>query len=406
MPSVETGSLASLRDRNRLRVVDVLRRRGTASRADIARETGLSRSTVSTIVGAMQRDGLLAERAGAAPRGPEGGRPPVLLAFQRSVGALAGIELGHDRVRVALADLAYGVLGEETLADDIAGDPAAALHAAAVAVDRLIAASGTPRDRVIGVGVALAEPINRETGVVRSDAIAPAWAGFDPAAVLEEELSLPIHLDGDANAGALADFIFGAAQGYDFAAYVRLSATIGIGLVLNGRLFRGAGGAAGELGHVVIDPNGPICRCGNRGCLETFAGGPALLDQLKRSHGDLTVPRLLELAAEGDRGCQRVIFDAGRVVGLALADLCNTVNPDVVVVGGELAAAGDLLLDPLRAAIRQHVVQTTATSVAVVASPLGDRAELMGALALAGHQSADAAAAGVGGADKRRRATP
>ena len=243
--------------------------------------------------------------------------------------------------------------------------------------------------------------------MVRTDAITPAWAGLDPAAVLEDELGLPIHLDGDANAGALADYIFGAAQGYDFAAYVRLSATVGIGLVLDGRLFRGAGGAAGELGHVVIDPNGPICRCGNRGCLETFAGGPALIEQLRRSHGELTVPRILELAAEGDRGCQRVVFDAGRVVGLALADLCNTVNPDVVVVGGELSAAGDLLLDPLRAAIRQHVIQTSATDVAVVQSPLGARAELLGALALAGHQSADVAAAGVaGGADKRRRATP
>jgi predicted NBD/HSP70 family sugar kinase len=402
--AASSGSLTSLRELNRRRVVEVLRRRGVASRADIARETGLSRTTVSTIVGAMQREGLVAERpAAVAPRGPEGGRPPVMLSFDPRVGALAGIDFGHDRVRVALGDLGYAVLAEEEL--DIGVDLGAeeALDAAAGALDRLLEETGMPADRLLGAGVGLSAPLHPATGRVASESILPSWAGLDPRAELERRLNVPVHLDNDANVGALGEWMFGAARGRSLVAYLRLSAGIGAGLIFEGRLFRGAAGAAGELGHVLADPAGAICRCGNRGCLETLVSGPALCDQLRRSHGELTVPRLLALAAEGDRGCRRVLQDAARVVGRVVADLCNTINPDVVVVGGELAAAGDLLLDPLRVAIRQHAIPAAVTSVTVVTAELGRRAEVLGALALAGHASADVVAVALPGGPVIRR---
>jgi predicted NBD/HSP70 family sugar kinase len=399
-----SGSLTSLRELNRRRVVEVLRRRGVASRADIARETGLSRTTVSTIVSAMQREGLVAERPTAtAPRGPEGGRPPVMLSFDPRVGVLAGIDFGHDRVRVALGDLGYAVLAEEEL--DIAVDLGAdeALDAAADALDRLLAQTGMPADRLLGAGVGLSAPLHPGTGRVASESILPSWAGLDPRAELERRLAVPVHLDNDANVGALGEWMFGAARGRSLVAYLRLSAGIGAGLIFDGRLFRGAAGAAGELGHVLVDPAGPICRCGNRGCLETLVSGSALCEQLRRSHGELTVPRLLALAAEGDRGCRRVVQDAARVVGRVVADLCNTINPDVVVVGGELAAAGELLLDPMRVAIRQHAIPAAVTSVTVVTAELGRRAEVLGALALAGHASADVVAVALPGGPVIRR---
>jgi predicted NBD/HSP70 family sugar kinase len=172
-------------------------------------------------------------------------------------------------------------------------------------------------------------------------------------------------------------------------AYLRLSAGIGAGLVIGGRPFRGARGVAGEIGHVLVDPQGPICRCGNRGCLETFASPPALCELLRRSHGPITVPRLLALAAEGDAGARRVIHDAGRVVGRAVADLCNFINPDLVIVGGDLSAAGDLLLDPMREAVRRFAIPAAAEDVRITAGVLGDRAEVLGSLALAGHESDD-----------------
>jgi predicted NBD/HSP70 family sugar kinase len=202
-------------------------------------------------------------------------------------------------------------------------------------------------------------------------------------------LGLPVHVDNDANVGALGESTFGAGRGTRVMAYLRLSAGIVAGLVIDGRPFRGARGVAGEIGHVLVDPQGPICRCGNRGCLETFVAGPALCELLRRSHGPLTVKDQLRLAKEGDAGCQRVIADAGSVVGRAVADLCNYLNPDLVVVGGDLSVAGDLVIEPMREAVRRYAIPAAADDVEIVAGTLGDRAELLGALALAGQESED-----------------
>jgi predicted NBD/HSP70 family sugar kinase len=140
---------------------------------------------------------------------------------------------------------------------------------------------------------------------------------------------------------------------------------------------------AGELGHVLVDPEGPVCRCGNRGCLETAASTGALLDMLRRSHGELTVAEMLRLARDGDLGCRRVIADAGRVVGSAAAGVFNLLNPQLLVVGGDLAEAGDLLLDGVRSSVRLAALPAAADAAGVVAGVLGERAQVLGALALA-----------------------
>jgi predicted NBD/HSP70 family sugar kinase len=388
---LRTGSLESLRERNRLRVIDALRARGAISRADIARQTGLSRSTVSSLVSDLQAAGVVVERVAetAAPASPQGGRPPVLVALDQSAGAVVGLDFGHDSLRVAVADLSYAILAETSV--DIEVDTAAqdALDTAARLVGELIEEAGVARDRVLAAGMGLPGPIDRASGLVHSQPILPSWVGLNPAGEMEERLELPVHLDNDANVGALGESTFGVGRGTRVMAYLRLSAGIGAGLVINGRPFRGARGIAGEIGHVLVDPQGPICRCGNRGCLETFVAGPALCELLRRSHGPLTVSDLLRLAEEGDAGCQRVLADAGRVVGRAVADLCNYLNPDLVVVGGDLSVAGDVLLEPMREAVRRFAIPAAVEDVDIVAGTLGGRAELLGALALAGHESED-----------------
>ena len=389
-PSQRTGSLEGLREGNRLRVLDALRSRGAVSRADIARQTGLSRTTVSSLVSDLQEAGLVVEREQAgAPAGAQGGRPPVLLALDRTLGTIIGIDFGHRHLRVAAADLSFAVLAEADLEIDVDASAARGLHAAVTLVEGVLEEADVERERVLGVAMGLPGPIDRATGMVRSGAILPGWVGLDPAAELGARLGLPVHLENDANVGALGEVTFGAGQGAEVVAYLRLSAGIGCGLVLGGRLFRGAQGFAGEIGHVLVDPDGPICRCGNRGCLETFVSGPAVVELLRRSHGPLTVPEAVALAQAGDMGCGRAIADAGRVVGRAVADLCNYLNPDRVIVGGELAAAGELLLGPLRDAVCRFALPAAAGGAEVVAGVLGERAEVLGALALAGHESED-----------------
>jgi predicted NBD/HSP70 family sugar kinase len=165
--------------------------------------------------------------------------------------------------------------------------------------------------------------------------------------------------------------------------YLKVSSGIGAGLILNGRLYRGSTGLAGELGHLLVDPEGLVCRCGNRGCLETLAATGALVELLRRSHGeDVTAAELLALARAGDLGCRRVIADAGRAIGQAVSMLLNVLNPELLVVGGDLAAAGDLLLDGVRESIARAALPSAAEAAGVVAGVLGERAQVLGAIAL------------------------
>jgi predicted NBD/HSP70 family sugar kinase len=383
-----TGSLESLRLGNRMRVIDVLRQRGAVSRAQIARDAGLSRTTVGSLVADLMADGFVTERAtDDGPRGPEGGRPGVLVALDRSAGALVGIDFGHRHLRVAVSDLAYEVLGERFVSLEVDQAGLEGLDAAARLVGELLEEAGVDPARVLAGGMGLPAPVERPSGLVRSRQILPSLDEHDAAAEMEARLGYPVHLDNDANVGALGEATFGAGAGFEVMAYLRMSAGIGAGLVFGGRPFRGARGFAGEIGHVLVDEDGPICRCGNRGCLETFVAAPRVVELLQRSHGPLSVAGMLELAAAGDGGARRALQDAGRVVGQVTAAMCNYLNPDVVVVGGELSPAGEVLLEPMREAVQRFAVPAAARSVRIVCGVLGERAEVLGALALAGHEA-------------------
>jgi predicted NBD/HSP70 family sugar kinase len=377
------GSLESLRELNRLRVVDELRRRGTASRAELARLTGLSRTTVASVVADLQASGLVVERPTDETAVLGRGRPPVLLRLDPAAGIALGLDFDHDHVRIALADLSSTVIAERSVPFDVDNDAAGALDLAERLVRELLEETGIDRSRVVGAGVGVAGPFDKRTGTVRSASILPAWSGLQPGEELTRKLGVHSEVDNDANLGALGEVTYGAGAGLAHVVYVRLGAGIGAGLVLGGRLHSGASGIAGELGHVTVRPEGDVCKCGNRGCLETVASTPQLLASLGAARGhDLSVLDLVALVEEGDVGARRVVHDAGRAVGRVLADLCNSLNPDAIVVGGELSAAGAPLLDGIRQSIDRYALPAAAEAVEVRLGQLGERAELLGALAL------------------------
>jgi predicted NBD/HSP70 family sugar kinase len=384
VPQGRTGSLETLRRLNRLRVIHALRDQGLISRAEIARQTGLSRSTVSSLVAELQADGLVVERPEpASAYGDQGGRPPILLSFDASAGIALGIDFDHHHVRVAVSDLSSRILAEREERLDTDHLAHEGMDAAAALVHQLLREAGIDPARVIGAGMCLPGPIHRPTGVVGSTAILPAWVGVAPAEEMHRRLDLPIMVDNDANLAALAEAAFGAGRDAKDLIYLMISSGIGAGLVLNGRLYRGAEGLAGELGHVLVDPEGAVCRCGNRGCLETVAGTDALAELLRRSHGEgLDGHAIVRLAVDGDLGARRVIADAGRAIGKAAATLVNVLNPELLVVGGDLAGAGELLLDGVRESLERSALPTAAKAATVVAGSLGDRAEVLGAIAL------------------------
>jgi predicted NBD/HSP70 family sugar kinase len=381
--AARTGSLETLRRLNRLRVIHALRDEGMLSRADIARRTGLSRSTVSSLVGELQADGLVVERSEPAVAfGDQGGRPPTLLSFAASAGVAVGIDFDHHHVRVAVSDLSSHILAERLQPLDTDRLAREGLDVAATLVEEVLEESGARREAVIGAGMCLPGPIHRSTGGTGSRSILPGWVGVSAAAEMRRRLELPITVDNDANLAALAEAAFGAGREARDLVYLMISSGLGAGLVLNGRLYRGADGLAGELGHVIVRPDGPVCRCGNRGCLETVAGTDALAATLLAEHGPLGGRDIARLARAGDPACRAAIADAGRALGTAAATLVNVLNPELLIVGGDLAGAGDLLLDGMRETLAGGALPDSAAGARVVIGSLGERATVLGAIAL------------------------
>jgi len=375
------GALASLRESNRERVVQALRELGVASRAEVARHTGLSRTTVSTIVAGLVSDGFVVGRANGRRQAAGSGRPPALIALNPSGGMAVGLDFGKRHLSVALADLSHQIVAEErvVLPDDYQAEEA--MTTGARLVERLLADARVDKSRVVGVGMGIPGPIH-ESGLVGSSAILPGWVGSAPGQRLSELLELPVQVSNDASLGALAEYAWGAGRGAETVVYLKLATGIGSGIVIGGRLFEGAGGTAGEIGHTTIDDEGDICRCGNRGCLETLAGAPAIARLVSRSLGEELDPEtVISRAAEGDLGCRRALADAGRHIGVAVANLCNLVNPERIVVGGSVGLAGSLLLDPLMESVSLRAIPSAAKDVKIVPGELGERAELLGALA-------------------------
>jgi predicted NBD/HSP70 family sugar kinase len=380
------ADLSAQRLDGRNRILAALRQLGPVSRAELARRTALAPSTVSALVAELMRAGLVVEQDGeqAPSVGPKGGRPAIRLALHRSAGVVAGIDFGKQHLRIAVADLSHAFLAEH--AEPMTRDRPASedIRDAVALLDRTLREAGVGRDQVRGVGMGIPGPIDQSTGQLGDSTILPGWVGVQAAPAMSEALGLPVEVDNDANLGVLSEWMWGAARGHSEVVYLKVATGIGGGLIIGGRPYTGAGGTAGEIGHTVIDPTGPICRCGNRGCLEMLAGTDAVLDALRPAHGDdLTLAGVISMAQDGDAGSRRAIADVGRAIGSALATVCNIVNPECVVVGGDLGAAGELLLAPVREALRHGAIGSAARDVDVVEGELGDRAEVLGAVALA-----------------------
>jgi predicted NBD/HSP70 family sugar kinase len=387
-PGSGSGSLSSLREFNRLRIVDFLRTNGTASRAELARRTGLSRSTVSTLVADLQRRGLVVERDGQFAGEGQPGRPAALLELDPSAASAVGVDFDHDKVRVAVSDLSRSVLAETSAPFDVDHDATGALELAATLVEQVLEESEVDRERVLGVGIALAGPIDPDRGALHPSDVLAGWSDINAARELEKRVDIPCYVDNDANLGALAEVTLGAGRNARFAAYVSISSGIGAGIVVEGRPYHGHRGTAGEIGHTPARPDGAVCRCGLRGCLETVASARSIAELLSESRSEeVGSRRLLELVSSEDPAATRLIAEAGREVGIAVANLCNVVNPARVIVGGELSAAGETLTDAIAESIDRYAIPSAAEDVTVVSGVLGERAELLGALALVLHGS-------------------
>ncbi|MEV0966828.1 ROK family transcriptional regulator [Streptomyces sp. NPDC049910] len=372
------GSQTSLHRANLERVVRAVRLAGSLTQAEIARSTGLSAATVSNIVRELREGGTVEVTPTSA-----GGRRARSVSLSGDAGMVVGVDFGHTHLRVAIGNLAHQVLAEESEPLDVDASSAQGFDRAELLVKRLIEATGINPDKIVGVGLGVPGPIDVESGTLGSTAILPGWSGINPSRELSGRLGVPVYVDNDANLGALGELVWGSGRGVKDLAYIKVASGVGAGLVIEGQIYRGPGGTAGEIGHITLDESGPVCRCGNRGCLETFTAARYVLPLLQSSHGpDLTMEKVVQLAREGDPGCRRVVADVGRHIGSGVANLCNLLNPSRVVLGGSLAEAGELVLAPIRESVSRYAIPSAARRLSVLPGALGARAEVLGALAL------------------------
>ena len=376
------GSQPALRRANQLRVVEAVRAAGSLTQAEIARVTGLSAATVSNIVRELREAGTLEITPTYSGR-----RRAQSVSLARQAGMAVGIDFGPSHLRVALGDLGNHVVAEEIIAYDVAASVDRGMRRAVWLVETLLTQARVDRSEVTGVGVGFPGRVDATTGLIDSATFLPNWAGTPLAGELSDRLDMPVHVDNDANLGALGELAKGAGRGCSHLVYLKLSNSVAAGIVADGRLYRGAEGIAGEIGHITVDSRGSVCHCGNRGCLETLVGAPYLLEMLPRPNGrdhpPPTLSSVIASALAGDPGCRRILSDAGRAVGGTVAIIANLFNPRLVILGGELARAGDLVLQSTRQAAEQAAIPSALRTLRVVRGELGERAQIVGALALA-----------------------
>jgi predicted NBD/HSP70 family sugar kinase len=384
--SKPAGSAANaLRDLSRARLLDAIRA-GASDRAALCATTGLARSTVTRLVRDLVDEHDVIEDDPPAHDARSPGRPVKRLRPAPRSDLVVAVDLGHSHCEVAVVDAEGTVLAADREALDVDASPERALRHAEHAVAMVLSRVGPQAARVSGGAVGLPAPVDVATGSIGNGNVLPRWVDHRPARELAQRLDLPFAVDNDANLGALAEAAFGVARGVADLVYVKVATGIGAGLLLGGRLHHGVRGRAGEIGHVPVDSGGDLCRCGNRGCLETMASMTQVLSAVQPRHdGPITMADVVALVEAGDPGARRVVGDAGRMIGRVLADVVNNLSPQLVVVGGELAAAGDALLSGVRESVDRFAQPGLARELAIELSALGERSSLLGAAALALH---------------------
>jgi len=348
------------------------------SRAEISQRSGLSASTVSTIVSQFLDSGLFVPGQVAASRT---GRPPRILHFNYDHNHVVGVELGAAHVTVALCDLHGEIRWHRSEEWDVARDPEGAI---ARIIDGVDEARRRPeaRGRTLPIGLALPCPVDQRSPDQLSPRLFPAWANVRLAARLHERFGLRVIVDNDANCGAMAEAWAGAGRDGADLVYIKVATGVGAGIIVEQLPFRGADGIAGEIGHTCIDMNGRQCRCGLRGCLEAEIGSRALLDRVAEALAagrETTLAAIdtpsevdvVDAALAGDAVAREIIRGAGVALGVAVANLLNLLNPSKVVIGGRLARASEILLAPLRETARERALWTSIERAEVRLSELG-----------------------------------
>jgi predicted NBD/HSP70 family sugar kinase len=371
-------------------VFELLRDGTPRTRAQLADLSGLARSTIAARIDVLMRLGLVAPYGGGASTG---GRPPSLLALNPRARVVAGVDIGASHATAGLADLAGTILAERRSDLDVAAGPDHVLGWAEKVIGELLQDTHRKVAELSAIGIGLPGPVEHSTGRAINPPIMPGWDRYDVPAHVQRAFKVPVLIDNDVNIMALGEQHAHLPHIQDLV-FIKVSTGIGAGLISGGELQRGAQGTAGDLGHVrVVRADGVICRCGNEGCLEAIAAGPALARALREAGVQAENGQdVVDLVRRGDPVAGQVVRQAGRDLGEVVATLVNVINPSAIVIGGALADAGESLIAGIREVVYQRSLPLATEHLTIATSQAGERAGVIGAAALAiGHVLSPAA---------------
>jgi len=368
------------------------------SRAELAQNSGFSRSKANAAVAALVERGMLDE---TGPQASSGGRRPETLLLSSSMGVLAAINLGASSVDVALFAPDMTELAYHAEPIEVREGPGVVLPRVREILRDLRKRCSIRSDQVIGIGMGVPGPVEFGSGLLVAPPIMPGWEGFSIREYLREEYHAPVFIDNDVNAMAMGELWRLHRELPNFIV-VKVGTGIGCGIVCNGMIYRGTNGSAGDVGHICVDPNGERCHCGNQGCVEIMAAGPAIarmgteaaktgksprLAQILASKGVITPEDVGQAGSGGDVASNAIIKLSGKLIGQMLASAVNFFNPSHVFIGGGVSHIGPLFLAAIRQSVYQRSLALSTRHLEILYAPLGDRAGVKGCAAMALHET-------------------
>ncbi|WP_338825063.1 ROK family transcriptional regulator [Neomoorella humiferrea] len=389
------ADLKLLQEMNRAQVLETIRAYGPIARVDIARKTQLSPTTVATLVNDLIAEGWVRSAGEGESRG---GRKPTLLEFNAKAGYIIAVDVTDSLLTIARTDLNARELEEErSVPHKVTGEALAELIG--VTVGSLIDSMKARKLNIAGIGISTPGLVDADTGMVRYS-LKLNWMELPLGSLLKERFNLTVYVENDTNAAALGEKWFGAGRPFENMVYVTVGSGVGAGLILGGRIFRGITGSAGELGHMSIDKGGERCECGNIGCLENLVAWPAIWARVTKAmkrgvptvitelvdNIDQVTPEILNKAARaGDQLAVNALAEAGVSLGIGLANLVNLLNPEAIILGGELIGKDSFILQHVQKTMATHGLRVPGTAVRLLPHQLGEKARLYGVAGIVLH---------------------
>lgn len=380
-----------------LQALDHIRKEGPLSRTSIAEMLGTSRASVTALARNLLEVGLLVEIGHGKS---EGGRRPRLLDVNAEMGFIAGVDLGATSVDLALADFRGNILSRNSFYADVRSEPKILLEKINALILTMLIEENAAGADLLGFGMGVPGPVHFPSGLLIKPPLMPEWEGYPIKQFVRQQFpNTNPAIDNDVNIMAIGEARMGGGIGLDNFLYVKIGTGVGCGIITDGEIYRGSDGCAGDIGHICIDYNGPVCHCGNTGCLEFMAAGPAiakngmlaakngesekLAARMEANGGVLSSKDIGELAASGDQAANKIINDSGKMIGGMLAGLVNFYNPEAIFIGGGVSKIGHQFLSTIRQLVLKRATALSTRSLAIDYSGLGGDEGVHGAIWLA-----------------------